>query len=79
MPNPNQFTAGREDLPGLYREVLEQNPLLGRIQGEQRGLGWTDEEIRTYQLLVACKSNASLTQRLAELERRIAVVHQTGG
>lgn len=52
----------------MYAEILAQNPLLGRIEGSLRTLGWSAEEIRTYQLLAACKSNASLTQRLKELE-----------
>lgn len=73
--NPNQFTAGREDLPGLYREVLEQNPLLVRIEGALLTAGWSDVEIRTFQLLAACRSNASLTQRLKEVENQIAVIH----
>lgn len=68
----NQVTATREDLPKLYAEVLEQNPLLGRIEGALRTAGWTGEEIRTFQLLTACRSNASLTTRLRELEVAIA-------
>jgi len=68
----NKVTASREELPRLYAEALAQNPLLGRIEGSCRTIGWTDEEIRTLQLLAACKSNASLTQRLRELERAIA-------
>lgn len=64
-----QVTAAREDLPALYAQVLVQNPLLGRVEGACRAIGWTDGEIRTMQLLLACKSNASLTTRLAELER----------
>lgn len=65
MPG-HTFTASREELKGLYREVIEQNPLLGRIEASLKGLRWTDEEIRTYQLLIACQSNASLK---AELEK----------
>ena len=74
--NPNQITASREELPRLYAEVLSQNPLLGRIEGALRTINWTDEEIRTYQLLTACKSNASLTARLREVERRIITIDQ---
>jgi hypothetical protein len=70
----NGFTCNREDLPRLYREVAEQNALLGRIENELRLISWTDEEIRTIQLLAACKSNASLTGRLKEVESRIAVI-----
>ena len=69
-----QVQASREDIPKLYLEVLAQNPLLGRIDGECRNIGWTDEEIRTLQLLAACRSNASLTQRLRELEQSLARV-----
>lgn len=68
LPNVVQVTASREDLPRLYAEVLDQNPLLGRIEGSLRVAGWSDEEIRTFQLLAACRSNGSLTQRLKELE-----------
>lgn len=68
----NQVTASREDLPKLYAEVLGQNPLLARIEGALRTAGWADEEIRTFQLLAACRSNASLTARLRELETAIA-------
>jgi hypothetical protein len=63
-----QVSASREDLKGLYREVLDQNPLLGRIEGSLKAMGWTDEEVRTYQLLTACRSNASLMERCKEVE-----------
>lgn len=67
-PKITQLECRREELPGLYAEVLQQNPLLGRLEGKLRAIGWTDEEIRTVQLLAACKSNASLMQRLKEIE-----------
>lgn len=69
-----QVQASREELPNLYMEVLDQNPLLARIEGECRTVHWTNEEIRTLQLLAACRSNASLQLRLAELERGISAV-----
>jgi hypothetical protein len=73
MPTVTQITASREELPGLYREVLAQNPLLARIEGSLRALHWSEEEIRLFQLLTACRSNTSLTQRLTELERSLGV------
>lgn len=69
-----QVSASREQLPILYQEILSQNPLLGRIEGECKTVGWTDVEIRTIQLLAACKSNASLTERLQQMERSICKV-----
>ena len=71
MPKTIQITASREDLPRLYREVLDQNPLLARIEAECRTVNWADEEIRTIQLLAACRSNASLTERLQQLEHAL--------
>ena len=64
----NQVVAPRQDLPGLYRELVLRNPLLGRVEGEAKLAGWTDEEVRTVQLLVAVRSNESLQARLTELE-----------
>jgi hypothetical protein len=64
----SKVTVTREELPMRYREIIAQNPLLARLEGETRGLGWTDVEIRTLQLLVACHSNASLKERLESLE-----------
>jgi hypothetical protein len=78
MPNNeplNGFNCSREDLPRLYSEITRQNPLLGRIERELRLIGWTEEEIRTIQLLAACKSNASLTEYAKSIENRIAVIH----
>lgn len=76
MPNPNNITFTRDSLAHHYADALNQNPLLARIEGQLRSLGWSDSEIRTVQMLTACRSNASLTQRLRELERRIAVVQR---
>lgn len=59
-----QISASREDLPGLYMEILQQNPLLARVEGTMKSIGWSDLEIRTYQLLAACASNASLMAAL---------------
>lgn len=63
-----EVSASREDLPGLYLKVLQQNPLLARLEGTLRGLGWSETEIRTYQLLTACASNASLKAALEQKE-----------
>lgn len=76
MPNPNEVTFTRERLAHDYADCLNQNPLLARIEGQLISLGWSASEIRTAQMLTACHSNASLTQRLRELERRIAVIHK---
>ena len=72
--NPNEFTASRHDLLGLCREAEAANPLLARVRGQLVSLGWTEEEILRYQLLLAVKSNASLQQHAKALESRIAVV-----
>lgn len=66
-----QVKSTREELPIKYAEVLAQNPLLGRIEGSCRAVLWSEVEIRTLQLLAACASNASLIQRLTELEERL--------
>lgn len=61
-----EFT--RETLPGQYVDLLLRNPLLARIEATLRSMGgWTDEQIRTAQLLTAVTSNASLQARLAEM------------
>jgi hypothetical protein len=70
----DQLSVSREDLSTRYAEILFQNPLLKRVEVETRLIGWTDEEIRTFQLLLACASNASLKQRLGEVESRIAQI-----
>ena len=66
-----QVSVTREELPIAYRQLLLENPLLARIEGETRTLGWSDEEIRTLQLLAACRSNASLMNRVLDLERML--------
>lgn len=63
-----QLSVTREDLPKAYAEAIVNNPLLGRIEGSCRSIGWTDQEIRTLQLLAAVNSNASISERLRELE-----------
>lgn len=65
----------REQLAVVYVELLVQNPLLARLEGQCRSLGWSDAEIRTVQLAIACKSNAGLVASVQELERTIT----TGG
>jgi len=71
MSSQLQIQVTREQLPDRYKEILQQNPLLARTEVETKLIGWTDEEVRTLQLLLACASNASLTQRLLELERSL--------
>lgn len=68
----NQVQVTREELPLAYVDLLRKNPLLGRIEGSARTIGWSDLEIRTMQLLTAVNSNASLQQRLRELEASLA-------
>lgn len=69
MSQPTQQVSfTREQLAVVYAELLAQNPLLARMEGQCRSLGWSDAEIRTAQLAIACKSNASLTARVKELE-----------
>jgi len=71
-PKINQVQVTREELPIRYADLLHKNPLLGRIEGGMKVIGWTDLEIRTAQLLTAVASNASLQQRLRELEESLA-------
>lgn len=66
-----QISTKREELTSRYAEILSQNPLLQRVESQLKIINWTDEEIRTLQLLLACASNASLQQRLMELERSL--------
>ncbi len=73
LPDRDTVSVEREQLPLLYADLIMQNPLLGRIEGACKPILWTDEEIRTLQLLTACKSNASLQQRLRELELSMSV------
>jgi hypothetical protein len=77
IPQPrvkNQVQVTREELPIGYAELLNRNPLLGRMEGECKLIHWTDLEIRTAQLIVAVASNASLQQRLLELEQSLSKV-----
>lgn len=71
----DQLTFTREELGLLYRDLVFQNPLLERVEKQLRIIGWTEEEIRTAQLLLACRSNASLTEYAKSIENRIAVIH----
>lgn len=68
QPSVKVVVAPRDELPKLYAELLVQNPLLARIEGQCRAIYWLESEIRTVQLLTACASNASLTARVKELE-----------
>jgi len=76
MSKALQIQCTRQDLPVRYAEILAQNPLLGRIEGECKTVNWSDEEIRTIQLLAACASNASLSRRVKELESRLVVINK---
>lgn len=74
MPEPGktiQVQATREELGIKYAECVANNPLLARIEGQCRSLGWTDAEIRTMQLLTAVASNADMLRRLREYELNI--------
>lgn len=59
--------VAKEELPGMYRELALKNPLLARIEGTCRSLGWSDAEIRTAQLVAVVSSNASLQAALNAL------------
>lgn len=73
MSQPTQQVSfTREQLAIVYAELLAQNPLLARMEGQCRSLGWSEAEIRTAQLAIACTSNAGLTARVRELESSIA-------
>ena len=60
-----------EELPLLYLDIKSKNNLLERIEMQAKSCSWTDLEIRTLQLVIAVYSNASLQQRLMELEQRL--------
>ena len=70
---PKSVECTREDLQFRYAKLVRNNPLLARIEGQCKTISWTDEEIRTFQLIVAVESNASLQARLAEVERKMSV------
>lgn len=72
VPQQRNISIPREDVPFAYADLLEKNPLLGRIEGSLKAVHWTDLEIRTMQLLTAVASNSSLQQRLKELESNLA-------
>lgn len=77
MPLVPQVQVTREQLKGAYLDLLVQNPLLARIETQAKVISWTTEEIRTLQLLVACRSNASLTERICEMKKQSFVVPPT--
>ena len=68
---PGQIKVSREELSARYLELLDQNPLLSRTELELKAINWTNEEIRTMQLLLACASNASLKQYSEHLEKEL--------
>jgi len=72
QPKVRQVECSREELSPRYIDLLAKNPLLARIEGSCRTIGWSDVETRTFQLLTAVASNASLQQRLTELEASLA-------
>lgn len=74
--NPHEFSASQGDLPGMYQEVLRENPLLRRIETQLKLLAWTEEQIRTFQLLVACQSNATLVKECEDLRARELMLPQ---
>lgn len=76
VTNPKEFTASKEDLVGLCREAEEKNPLLARIRVQLTSMGWTEEQILRYQLLMCVKSNASIQAHAKDVESRIAVIHR---
>jgi hypothetical protein len=40
QPKIKQVEGNEESLPQQYRECLLRNPLLGRIEGAQKAVGW---------------------------------------
>jgi hypothetical protein len=71
LPRVVQVELTREGLAAQFRAVLDDpaNNLLVRVERELKAIGWTDEEIRTAQLLIALRSNASLKAHAEQLER----------
>jgi len=72
--NKKTVSAEREQLPLLYADLIVQNPLIGRIEDACKQILWTDEEIRTLQLVTACESNASQLKRLREIDLDLAIL-----
>ncbi len=66
-----QVSLTRDQLKPEYEALLRKNPLLARIEAQTANVGWSAEEIRAFQLIVAVASNASLQQRIMELEQTI--------
>lgn len=78
-PLVQHVTCARHELAGRYAACVAANPLLARVEGACRSDGWSAEEIRTMQLLVAVASNASLQARLTELELALGRPVRAGG
>ncbi len=72
MPG-TKFDLKGDELRGEYLELILKNPVLAKIEAEALTLRWTEEQIRTAQLIAAVRSNASLQQRLQEIEAGLAV------
>lgn len=68
-----QLSVDRDQLTPVYIDLCVKNPLLARLEGQVKSYGWTDLEIRTLQLIAACNSNASLHQRIQDLEAEISL------
>lgn len=68
---PDKFELKREVLYTEYQDLIRKNPGLERIEAvcrTQMTPPWTDEEIRTAQLLYAVVSNASLLEENRKLK-----------
>lgn len=68
------FTFTRELLKDDYLKLISmpQNAGLLKLEQHLKLMLWSDEEIRIAQLLMACKSNASLLERNKQLEATAA-------
>lgn len=71
VPTVVQVQCDQAELPARYAECVQKNPLLARIEGTCKTIGWTEVEIRTIQLLTAVQSNASLQARITDLEQAL--------
>ncbi len=63
-----QEVVAREDLRSAYDQALRDAPFLARLEAAGRVAGWTDLEIRTFQVVRAVHSNQTLERRVKELE-----------
>ena len=68
-----RFEVKREDLPGVYKELMENNGLLARIRGELETNGFTEVEILQMQLMVTVKSNHGLQLELKKTNERLSM------